>query len=295
MKALESLSKRSLTFAERCETSISGVYFEVSMKKTILFLSIGLLLSTPIFAETKCFLAKENHKVIKQEGDCNSRHSPCSTFKIPLSLMGFDSGILIDQTHPEWAFKPGYVDWFEAWKQPHHPTNWMKNSCVWYSQVLTNKLGLKKFKSYVAKLNYGNQDISGDKGKDNGLTDSWLSSSLQISGAEQIAFLQKLIMGSLPVSHESQEFTKNILFVEELPNGWSFYGKTGTGYLLNHDGSRNEDRQIGWFIGWIEKGDRKIVFAHYIEDDQKMDSPAGRRAKEIAKEKLLKVLKAESN
>ena len=85
--------------------------------------------------------------------------------------------------------------------------------------------------------------------------------------------------------------TKNILFVEELPNGWNLYGKRAGGYLLNKDGSYNKDRQIGWFIGWIEKEDRKIVFAHYIEDNQKVDSSAGKRAKEMAKEKVLEVIK----
>ncbi len=256
-----------------------------------LFLLISLLLNSQSFADTKCLIIQEKDHVLKQAGNCTERHSSCSTFKIPISLMGFDSGILIDQTHPEWAFKPGYVDWIEAWKSPHHPTSWMKNSCVWYSQVITKKLGLKKFKSYVAKLNYGNQDISGDVGKGNGLTHSWLSSSLQISGVEQIAFLQKLLAGSLPVSQKSQELTQSILFVEKLPNGWSLYGKRAGGYLLNTDGSWNKDRQIGWFVGWIEKRNRKIVFVHYIEDHQKVDSPAGKRAQEMAKEELLEVIK----
>ena len=259
--------------------------------KLFFFGFVSLLLNSQVFADTQCFIIQENDRVLKQTGNCTKRYSPCSTFKIAISLMGFDSGILTDQTHPEWPFKPGYVDFLEVWKQPHNPTDWMKNTCVWYSQIITKKLGLEKFKSYVAELNYGNRDISGDRGKGNGLTDSWLSSSLQISGVEQIAFLQKLIDGSLPVSPQSQKMTKNILFVEELPNGWNLYGKAGSGYLLHQNGSRNKDRRIGWFIGWIEKGDRKIVFAHCIEDHQKGDSPAGKRAKEMAKEKVLEVIK----
>ncbi|MDJ1304797.1 MAG: hypothetical protein MRQ09_00945 [Candidatus Midichloria sp.] len=55
------------------------------MKKTILFLSIGLLLAGQAIADTRCFLAKENDQVIKQEGECNLRQTPCSTFKIPIS------------------------------------------------------------------------------------------------------------------------------------------------------------------------------------------------------------------
>jgi beta-lactamase class D len=64
------------------------------MKQPV-FLSLLLFMgSTLAFAETKCFLAKENNKIIRQEGDCTKRYAPQSTFKIALSLIGFDSGIL---------------------------------------------------------------------------------------------------------------------------------------------------------------------------------------------------------
>lgn len=154
------------------------------MKISILFFSIAL--SVPVLAQASCFLAKENNKVVQQEGDCKKRYAPCSTFKIALSLMGYDSGVLIDANHPEWEFKEGYVDWFDQWKRSYTPAFWIKNSCVWFSQVLTKKLGMLKFKTYVKKFIYGNQDVSGDKGKNNGLTNSWLSSSLEISPEEQI-------------------------------------------------------------------------------------------------------------
>ncbi|KJW02328.1 penicillin binding transpeptidase domain protein [Rickettsia endosymbiont of Ixodes pacificus] len=91
----------------------------------------------------------------------------------------------------------------------------MKTSCVWYSQVITKELGIEKFRDYVTKFDYGNRDISGDKGKNNGLTNAGLSSSLEISPEEQLAFLQKLAENKLPVSVKAQEMTKNILFIED--------------------------------------------------------------------------------
>ena len=41
------------------------------------------------------------------------------------------------------------------------------------------------------------------------------------------------------------------------------------GSLLNADGTKNPDLYHGWFIGWIEKGDRRIIFSNHIEDDKK--------------------------
>jgi beta-lactamase class D len=162
----------------------------------------------------------------------------------------------------------------------------MKNSCIWFSQALTQKLGHEKFKEYVAKFNYGNQDISGDKDKDNGLTHSWLSSSLEISPEEQTLLIQNLIDNQLPVSQHAHEMTKKILFLEDLSHGWKLYGKTGSGSQLNEDRTKKLNRKMGWFVGWLQKGDRSIVFAHFIEDGDNQDSYAGPRAKEAAKEKL---------
>jgi beta-lactamase class D len=256
------------------------------MKKIILFLAFNFAL----LANANCFLAKENNQIIVEEGDCKSRHAPCSTFKIAISLMGYNEGVLIDETHPELQFKKEYEDWLDIWKQSHNPRLWMQNSCVWYSQVLTQEIGMSKFKKYVQDFHYGNQDVSGDKGKDNGLTCSWLSSSLEISAEEQVVFLQKLIDNKLPVNLKSQEMTKRILFIEDLPNGWKLYGKTGMGYQLNSDRTKKVDLQLGWFVGWIQKNNRTIIFVNYIQDKNKQDTYASLRAKTIAKEKLLQVI-----
>ncbi|AFC70333.1 putative beta-lactamase [Rickettsia amblyommatis str. GAT-30V] len=49
-------------------------------------------------------------------------------FKIAISLMGYDDGFLIDETHPKLPFKEGYADYLEVWKQSQTPKDWMKNS-----------------------------------------------------------------------------------------------------------------------------------------------------------------------
>lgn len=71
------------------------------MKKIITF--ICMLFTIQVWADDSCFLMKENGKILQSQGDIAKRYSPCSTFKIALSLMGYDAGILQDQTHPTWA------------------------------------------------------------------------------------------------------------------------------------------------------------------------------------------------
>ena len=262
------------------------------MKKYLLILFITMF-TYNTYASNNCFVAKEAGKVVKQEGKCDMRHAPCSTFKIAISLMGYEEGILIDATHPEFPYQKGYTDWLEKWKQPHNPTLWMQNSCVWYSQVITQKLGMNKFKEYLIKFNYGNEDATGDKGQNNGLTHSWLSSSLEISPEEQTIFLQKLVDGKLPISPKALEMTKNILFVEDLLDGWTLYGKTGFGSVLNEEKTKKlENRKNEWFVGWIKKDDRTIVFANYIEHTDKQYNPMNKEAKVQGKEKLIELIKS---
>jgi beta-lactamase class D len=263
---------------------------DVMRKRTLLMLLLLFASNDIVFAGTKCFIAKEGDKIVAIEGDCSQRVSPCSTFKISLSLIGHNEHIFISEAHPQWPYKTEYSATREVCQKPISPATWMQNSCVWYSQVLTQKLGMAKFKDYMAKFNYGNQDLTGDPGKNDGIARAWLTSSLAISPKEQIVFLAKLIAAKHPVSEKAQFQTKELIYLEELPHSWKLFGKTGTGEPLQADGTRKADRQIGWFVGWLEKGERKIIFAHLIEDEGKDDTPAGPRAKAVAKDKLLALI-----
>ena len=258
--------------------------------KTIMRLILCTLVITSSAYAKECFIASKNNKLIYVEGECDKRYSPCSTFKIAISLMGFDAGILVDEQHPTWDFKSGYVDWLDRWKQPHNPKTWFDNSCVWYSQVITKTLGAKKFSNYLHRLAYGNKDVSGDHYAHNGLTHSWLSSSLKITPKEQILFLNKLVSNSLPVSIHAQEKTKSIMYSEDLEGGWQLYGKTGNGPQLDVHGNKIQDRQAGWFVGFIQKGDVVITFVQFIADDCAHDTYASLRAKSQLKSRIKSII-----
>lgn len=254
------------------------------MKKVILLLCSIMLSANVAFADN-CFIAKENGKVLQSEGDCATSYGPQSTFKIALSLMGFDSGILKDETHPSWSLPDGADPYINVCKGDHNPRTWLRDSCLWYSRILTNKLGMEKFQDYVTKFSYGNMDLSGDKGQNNGLTQAWVSSSLKISPEGQVDFLQKVVDRKLPISSASYDKTKKIMFIQEMAGGWKLYGKTGNGTQFDKDGNKT-DLQHGWFVGYIEKGNRRIVFASHMVDNEKQNVFASFRARNEALIKL---------
>ncbi len=96
--------------------------------------------------------------------------TPASTFKIAISLMGYDSGFLKDEHAPALPFRQGYPDWNPSWKTTTDPTSWIRNSVVWYSQQVTRSLGAVRFRRYATAFHYGNEDVSGDPGRHDGLT-----------------------------------------------------------------------------------------------------------------------------
>lgn len=234
-------------------------------------------------AETICTVIADakTDRFLVEDGDCRSRVTPASTFKVALALIGFDSGFLTDTHSPTLPFRDGDPDWGgENWKQPTDPTRWMKYSVVWYSQRITHALGAARLTDYAQKFGYGNADFSGDPGKDNGLERAWIISSLKISPVEQTVFLRKLVGRTLPVSPKTFEKVDQIVETTNIADGWSVHGKTGSAAPRKADDSFDRARSYGWFVGWAIKGDRTLVFARLAQDRKIESGPAGIRARE---------------
>lgn len=213
-----------------------------------------LLFFTVLSAEENFLLVNGStgEMIMEMGSSPDERMSPSSTFKIALSLMGFEEGILVDESTPLWPFKEGYTTFLESWRAPQTPRSWMRTSCVWYSQVLASHLGLENTQKYVDAFEYGNRDLSGEF-----LKPVWINSTLKISAREQVDFLRKMNLEMLPISKETFAHTKALLFLEELPHGWKLYGKTGTSL---------GEFEIGWFVGWVEKDDAFLPFAYNIRE-----------------------------
>jgi beta-lactamase class D len=237
------------------------------------------------------FADADTGKIIFQRGEhCDQRVTPASTFKIAISLMGYDSGFLKDEHSPKLPFKEGYDDWRPSWREATDPAKWMRESVVWFSQQVTQALGPERFQKYVREFDYGNQDVSGDAGKNNGLIHAWLSSSLKISPLEQLAFLEKLVNRRLPVSAHAYEMTDQITQLAEPAPGWELHGKTGSGAPILADGAYDRAHAYGWFVGWATKEKRRIVFARLAQDEKQITEPSGYRARDALLKEIPSVL-----
>lgn len=251
-----------------------------------------VMLAAPVsLAGELCTLivdAATGDTVVSSGASCAKRVTPASTFKVAISLMGFDSGVLQSSHRPSWPFRDGYPDWAgDAWKGDIDPADWMKKSVFWYSQQVVKKLGQTRFESYVASFEYGNQDASAVQVQHPGSNGVWVMSSLQTSPIDQVTFLKKLVNRQLPVSAHAYEMTEEITRQDDL-NGWHVYGKTGTG-SPGKDNKYRADQAYGWYVGWARKGAQAMVFARLIQDEEAQSPNAGLRARSQMSEQLISV------
>jgi beta-lactamase class D len=231
---------------------------------------LSAVTSLPADARTLCTMLADAHsgKVLLEQGECRDRVTPASTFKLALAVMGFDAGFLTSPHAPRLDYRDGDPDWGgEVWQQPTDPVRWLKYSVVWYSQRITHTLGAERLSAYAKAFRYGNADFSGDPGKNNGLERAWIMSSLKIAPAEQISFLDKLVNRKLPVAPHVFDEVERI--VETMPplEGWVVHGKTGTAFPRAADGGFDMERGYGWYVGWVVKDEKTLLFARLIQDE----------------------------
>ena len=199
---------------------------------------------------------------------CEEKFIPASTFKIFNSLIGLETGAVKDQFE---VFKWDSVKrFYDMWNRDLDMVNAFKYSAVWFYQELARKIGAEKMQHYISLNNYGNKNISG------GIDRFWLDGGLRISADEQIEMLKKLYHNKLKFSQRSMDIVKQIMIYEQNEN-YTMYAKTG--WAL-----RVED-QIGWFVGYVEKGSDVYFFAINVKSKKPEEGFISR------KEITIKILK----
>jgi beta-lactamase class D len=240
-------------------------------------MAVGLAAS-PVQARIICTTIADagTGKFLVQQGNWRECVTPAPTFKIAISLMGYDSDSLKDSHSPALPFREGYPDWGgPGWHQPTDPTRWIKYSVVWFSQQVTQSLGQARFQTRVDEFQYGNKAVSEDPGKNNGLLRSWVDSSLKNFSFGGGCLLKESGYRQLPVTPHAFDMTSRVTQITKFPNGWDIHGKTGTGFPPMPNGSDDKAHGNGWFVGWATKKPQTLVLAHLVQDEKEEPGAAG--------------------
>jgi beta-lactamase class D len=184
----------------------------------------------------------------------HTRYTPASTFKIANSLIGLAVGAVdgVDTVLP-YGGKPQRI---KDWEHDMSLRDAIKISNVPVYQELARRIGLARMREQLARIGYGNNDIGT-------VVDTfWLSGPLKISALEQALFMARLAQDKLALPKDVMEKVRDITLLEKTVT-YELHAKTG------RTGAPND---LGWWVGWVRKGERIYAFALNIDIASEADS-----------------------
>jgi beta-lactamase class D len=185
----------------------------------------------------------------------DSAYLPASTFKIVNSLIGIETGRIVNEKMViKWdgvirRFSNG--DTATAWNKDLSMEEAFKASAVPYYQEVARRIGKDTMQHWLDSLNYGSKKITTK------IDTFWLDNSLKITPDEQMGLVKKLYFGQLPFQKRSQDIVKKVMLQENNANYRLSY-KTGLGFLEN-------GKSLGWIVGWIEENRHPYFFVLNVE------------------------------
>jgi beta-lactamase class D len=181
---------------------------------------------------------------------CQEAVVPASTFKIPHSMIALETGVVEGpDTLLPWDGKRYSND---SWHQDLKFRDAFRLSCVPCYMALARKIGEQREREWAEKLDYGNHDVSG------GVDKFWLWGGMRISPLQQIDFLRRFEQNKLPISTRTADMVRDIMTLD-VTEHYVLLGKTGS------TAPPDEARELGWFVGWLEVGERRIFFATLLD------------------------------
>lgn len=277
---LEELAAASLQLLDspypvRLEERISLILAEGSEEtpvQRLLFFILPLFLLSQARAEDKdiaALFAKEGiegtiviasldgtREFVHNEARSTQRLAVASTFKILNTLIALEEGVI--------AGKDAVFVWdgktyeFPDWNRNQTLESAFKVSCVWCFQELARRVGVEKYRAHLRQIGYGelHEPFEG--------TTFWLDGSLTISAKEQVEFLRKILLRSLPFKASSYDTLGEIMRVEQTP-AYTFRAKTGWAVRVTP--------QVGWYVGYSETAKETWLFATNLTVRSEKDLP----------------------
>ncbi|GAP43087.1 beta-lactamase class D [Lentimicrobium saccharophilum] len=187
----------------------------------------------------------------------DTRYLPASTFKIPNTLIGFQTGAIRSADE---VFEWNGTDYgYDAWNRDLSIREAFRLSAVWVYQEVARRVGREAMDSLLQICRYGNM-------KTGPFIDSfWLDGDVAISANEQIGFLNKLWSRQLPFDKNYQQLVTGIMLAETSGNR-RLYAKTGWAARIQ--------KQVGWYVGVVETPEEIWIFALNIDIRQTADLDA---------------------
>jgi beta-lactamase class D len=182
----------------------------------------------------------------------DSAYLPASTFKIVNSLIGLETGRIVDEKMViKWDGKQRSIP---EWNRDLTMAEAFKVSAVPYYQEVARRIGKDTMQHWLDTLGYGARHAKATIGS---VDSFWLDNSVKVTADEQLGLVKKLYFDQLPFQKRSMRIVREVMLQEKNSNYILAY-KTGLGI-------RENGHSIGWIIGWVEENRHPYFFALNLE------------------------------
>jgi beta-lactamase class D len=189
----------------------------------------------------------------------DSSYLPASTFKIVNSLIGLQTGKIVnDSMVIKWD---GIKRNMDEWNRDLTMYKAFRVSAVPYYQEVARRIGKDTMQLWLDSLKYGARTDTQKVIIRSAIDSFWLDNSLKITPDQQLGLVKRLYFDQLPFFKSYQEVVKRAMLFENNTNYRLGY-KTGWGF--NEKGNN-----IGWIVGWIEENNHPYFFVLNTESSDK--------------------------
>ncbi len=194
----------------------------------------------------------------------DSAYLPASTFKIVNSLIGIETGRIVDENMIiKWDGVVRYYpngDTAKEWNRDLTMAKAFEYSSFPYYQQVARLIGKDTMQHYLDTLGYGSRY---NKAVIKDVDQFWVNNSVKVTADEQLGLAKKLFFDQLPFQKRSQRIVKQAMLRESNSNYQLSY-KTGWGFSENGNA-------IGWVVGWIVENNHPYPFVLNVEGPPNTD------------------------
>jgi beta-lactamase class D len=221
-----------------------------------------------------CFLLHEvgGGRAVETGDECDERHAPASTFKVPHALIALETGA---RTGPEDFERWDGTNYpFPLWNRDQTLSSAMQASVVWYFQRTAERIGRERMSEWLERLGYGNREVGAN------LVRFWLDGPLAISAREQAAFWERFVRRELPVNSAHADLVDRLILqkpgeiLRAMPTPVDVTWDPATTRVYAKTGSTRAGVEVRWLVGHVDTDAARYVFVSLVTSPDELSSEA---------------------
>jgi len=224
---------------------------------------------------TECFVFGRagDAPYVSDPEECGRATAPASTFKIPHALIALEAGVITPDTIFKWDGTPRTN---ASWQRDHVLASAIKWSVLPYFQNTARQLGRERMQRGLETLRYSADTFERD------VDTFWLNGDLVVTPIEQFALVERLVLGTLPISRahmttvmDAMRMPAGQVLMAAGPHPFALAWPPQTIVRTKTGNTTVGGERVSWLIGAVELRNTHYVFAARVRSAGTLPGSAG--------------------